>query len=244
MPLSPNQGSTGGNTTVTITSTTPHTLSTISKVMFGSNPATNVIYHAVPDNVTCTSPAGAGVVQVRAVLTNGQTSNGVPFYYIGAPFGRALSPTHGPLASGTTVTITGIGLDTTTGVSFATNAATVTSRTDGQVVVTAPAGAAGAVSVNVTTAAGTFDGLSYTYVANPGTLTLAPTSGPISGGTSVAITATGNVTTTSQVLFGATSLPFSVTGTNRLAVITPSHALGAVNVQKMSRLADQRVSRS
>ncbi|MFI6448026.1 IPT/TIG domain-containing protein [Kitasatospora sp. NPDC050543] len=230
MPLSPNQGSTGGGTSVTITSTTPNALSAISEVLFGSNPATSVTYHPVPDNVTCTSPAGAGVVQVRAVLANGQTSSGTPFYYIPAPVASSLSPTYGPLASGTTVTITGIALDTTTGVSFGANAATVTSKTDGQLALTAPAGTAGAVSVSITTAAGTFDGLTYTYVANPGTLTLAPTSGPIGGGRSVTITAIGDVATTSQVLFSTTSVPFSVTGTHTLAVITPAHALGTVNV--------------
>lgn len=230
MPLSPLQGSTGGGTPITITSTAPHALRTISRVLFGSNPATDVVYHAVPDNVTCISPAGAGVVQVSALLANGQASNGTPFYYIPAPGACSLSPTHGPLAAGTAVTLTGIALDTTTGVSFGSNAATVNSKTDSQLVLTAPAGTAGAASVSITTAAGTFDGLTYTYVANPGTLTPAPTSGPISGGTSVTITAAGDVTTASQVLLGATSVPFSVTGTNTLTVITPAHLLGSVNV--------------
>ncbi|MFJ4806912.1 IPT/TIG domain-containing protein [Streptomyces murinus] len=230
MPLSPNQGSTGGNTLVTITSAIPHALSTISKVLFGSAPAANVTYNAVPDNVTCISPAGAGVVQVRAVLANGQISNGVAFYYIAAPVSSTLSPAHGPLASGTTVTTTGIGLDTTTGVSFGANPATVISKTDGQLVVSAPAGAAGVVPVSITTAAGTFGNLAYTYIANPGSLTLTPDSGPLTGATLVTITAADDVTTTSQVLFGTTPIPFSVTGSKTLAVITPAHVLGSVNV--------------
>lgn len=230
MPLSPNQGSTGGGTSVTLTSTVPHALSTVSEVLFGSTSATHVTYHTAADTVTCTSPAGAGVVKVKAVLTNGQTSNSAPFYYIPAPVSSTLSPASGPLTAGTTVTITGSSLDTTTKVSFGVNAATVTSKTDSQLVVTAPAGAAGAVSVSITTAAGTFDGLAYTYVTNPGTLTPSPTSGPTGGGTTVTITATGALATTSQVLLGTTSVPFSVTGANTLAVITPAHALGAVNI--------------
>ena len=230
MPLSPNQGSTGGGTSVTLTSTLPHALSTVSEVLFGSTPATHVTYHPATDTLTCTSPAGAGVARVKAVRANGQTSNGVPFYYIPAPVASILSPASGPLTAGTRVTITGTALGTTTAVSFGANAATVTSKTDSQLVVTAPAGTAGAVSVSTTTAAGTFDGLAYTYVANPGTPTPSPTSGPTSGGTTVTITATGNVATTSHVLLGTTSVPFSVTGTNTLAVVTPAHTLGAVNI--------------
>ncbi|MDH6710465.1 hypothetical protein P3T27_007215 [Kitasatospora sp. MAA19] len=231
MPLSPNQGSTGGRTSVTITSTTAHALSTVSQVLFGDTPAANVAYNAGADHVTCLSPAGAGVVDVTVVLANGQVSDGVPFYYIPAPVESTLSPTAGPLASGTGVVITGSGLDTTSAVSFGASAATVVSKTDGQLNVTAPAGAAGSVNVSVTTAAGTFGGLSYTYVASPGTLTITPNTGLLTGGTHVTITTTGDATTTSQVLFGSTSMPFAVGGTHTLTLYTPPGALlGAVNV--------------
>ncbi|MDH6145993.1 hypothetical protein P3T35_008055 [Kitasatospora sp. GP30] len=231
MPLSPNQGSTGGHTSVTITSTTANALSTVSQVLFGDTPASNVAYNAGADHVTCTTPAGAGVVQVTVVLANGEVTNGVPFYYIPAPVEATLSPAAGPLASGSTVTITGSGLNTTSAVLFGTNAATVTAKTDGQLTVTAPAGPAGAADVHVTTAAGTFDGLTYTYVANPGTLTITPNTGLLTGGTHVTITTTADATTTSQVLFGSTSVPFAVAGSTSLSLYTPPGILlGAVNV--------------
>ncbi|MFF9505860.1 IPT/TIG domain-containing protein [Streptomyces sp. NPDC014724] len=231
MPLFPNQGSTGGGTSVTITSTTANALSTVSQVLFGDVPATNASYDAGADHVTCNSPAGAGVVEVTVVLANSQVSNGVPFYYIPAPVESTLSPTAGPLASGTGVTITGSGLDTTSAVSFGGSAATVFSKTDGRLTVTAPAGAAGPVDVSVTTAAGTFDGLSYTYVAGPGTLTITPNTGLLTGGTHVTITTTGDATTTLQVLFGSTSVPFAVGDTQTLTLYTPPGGVpGAVNV--------------
>lgn len=231
MPISPNQGSSGGGTTVTVTSTTAGALTNIDTVLFGTKEATNVTYDAVDDEVTCTSPAGLGVVDVKAVLTGGATSNGVPFYYIGPATKSSLSATAGPTAGGGSVTIYGTGLDTTTGVSFGANAATVTSSNEGEVTVTVPAGAAaGAVDITVTTAAGTFDGLQYTYVDAPGTLTLDPTEGDISGGTSVSITTTGDISTASQVTFDATPVPFSITSGTSLAVITPAHAAGAVDV--------------
>ncbi|MQS18115.1 cell surface protein [Streptomyces kaniharaensis] len=231
MPLSPNQGSTGGNTSVTITSTTANALSTVSQVLFGDTPATNVAYNAGADHVTCTSPAGAGEVEVTVVLANGEVSNGAPFYYIPAPVESTLSPTAGPLASGTSVVITGSGLDTTSAVTFGGSAGTVISKTDGRLTVTAPAGTAGPVAVSVTTAAGTFGGLTYTYVANPGTLTVTPNTGLLTGGTLVTITTTGDATTTSQVLFGSTSVPFAVASTTSLSLYTPpGTVLGAVNV--------------
>lgn len=230
MPISPTQGSTGGGTTVTITSTTANALTNISRVLFGTKNATNVVYNAVPDNVTCVAPSGLGVVDLKAVLTNGATSNGVPYYYIGGAIKSALSATAGSTAGGNSITITGSGLNTTTGVTFGANAATVTAVNDGAVTVTVPAGAAGAVSVTVTTAAGSFNGLTYTYVGSPGALTLDPTSGSISGGTSVTITAVGNVSTASQVTFDGVAVPFTVDSANDLSVITPAHAAGAVAV--------------
>ncbi|WP_424863916.1 IPT/TIG domain-containing protein [Streptomyces sp. MMS24-I29] len=156
------------------------------------------------------------MVEVTVVLANGQFSNGLPFYYIPAPVESTLSPTAGPLASGTGVTITGSGLATTSAVSFGGSSATVVSKSDGQLTVAAPAGTAGPVDVSVTTAAGTFDGLSYTYVASPGTLTITPNTGLLTGGTRVTVTTTGDATTTSQVLFGSTSVPFAVGGTHTL----------------------------
>jgi hypothetical protein len=231
MPISPDQGSSGGGTTVTVTSTTAAALTDISQVLFGTKDATDVVYDAIDDEVTCTSPSGLGVVDVKAVLSSGATSNGVSFFYVGAATKSALSDTAGPTAGGNSVTITGSGLSTTTGVTFGANAATVTASNDGSVTVTAPAGAAaGSVSVTVTTAAGSFDGLTYTYVDPPGTLTPDPTSGSINGGTPVTITATGNVSTASQVTFDGTPVPFSIDNATDLSVITPAHAAGAVDV--------------
>jgi hypothetical protein len=231
MPISPNRGSTGGGTTVTITSTTAGALTNTSRVLFGTKDATNVVYNAIPDNVTCTSPSGLGVVDCKVVLTGGATSNGVSFFYVGGATKSGLSDSVGPTGGGNSVTITGSGLSTTSGVTFGANAATVTSANDGAVTVTVPAGAAaGSVPVTVTTAAGSFNGLNYTYVDPPGTLTPDPTSGSTSGGNAVTITATGNVSTTSQVTFDGVAVPFSVDSANDVSVIAPAHAAGAVAV--------------
>ncbi|MCX4851745.1 IPT/TIG domain-containing protein [Streptomyces sp. NBC_00893] len=225
MPISPNQGSTGGGTLVTITGTN---LSGTSAVNFGAKPATNVT-NVSPTQVTAISPSGTGAVGVT-VTTPGGTSNPVPFFYVGAPFKSSLGPTSGPLAGGNTVTINGVGLATATGVSFGANTATPTVVSDTQLTVAVPAGAAaGPVGVSVTTAGGTNNGLSYTYVDVPTVATVAPASGPTAGGTGVTITGT-NLGTTESVTFDGNPAPFSVVSSTTVSAVTPPGTPGAVDV--------------
>jgi hypothetical protein len=224
MPISPNQGSTGGGTTVTITGTN---LAGATAVRFGSKLAT--ITANTPTSVTATSPSGTGTVGVT-VTTPGGTSNPLPFYYVGAPFKSSVSPTSGPLAGGNTLTLNGSGLSTATSVSFGGVTATPVVVNDGQLTVTVPAGAApGAVGVTVTTAGGTNNGLSYTYVDAPTIGTVAPTEGPTSGGTALTITGT-NLGSTDQVLIGGTPAPFSVISPTTVSAVTPPGVAGAADV--------------
>lgn len=176
MPISPNQGSSGGGTLVTITGTG---LSGTTAVRFGTRAATAVT-NVSPTQVTAVSPSGNGSVGVT-VTTPGGTSNPIPFYYVGAPFKQSLSPASGSTTGGGTVTINGTGLSTASSVAFGANTAVPTIVSDGQITVTAPAGAAGSVGVSVTTAGGTNNGLSYTYVAAPTVTTVTPASGPGDG---------------------------------------------------------------
>ncbi|MEU9091605.1 IPT/TIG domain-containing protein [Streptomyces sp. NPDC087901] len=225
MPISPNQGSTGGGTPVTITGTN---LSGTTAVTFGTKPATAVT-NVSPTQVTAVSPSGAGSVGVT-VTTGGGTSNPLPFFYVGAPFKSSLGPTSGPLAGGNTATINGVGLATATGVSFGANTATPTVVSDTQLTVAVPAGAAaGPVGVSVTTAGGTNNGLSYTYVDVPTVTAVTPTSGPTSGGTGVTITGT-DLGTTGSVTFDGTPAPFTLVNSTTVSAVTPPGTAGAVDV--------------
>ncbi|MFB6437378.1 IPT/TIG domain-containing protein [Streptomyces sp. NPDC056411] len=221
MPISPNQGSTSGGTTVTITGTN---LANATAVHFGSKLATITANTAT--SVTATSPSGSGTVPVT-VTTPGGTSNPLSFFYVGAPFKSGLSPDTGVTAGGNTVTINGTGLSTATAVHFGAVSATPTVVNDSQLTVTVPAGtAAGPVGVSVTTAGGTNNGLTYTYVDAPTIGTLSPNSGPPSGGTVVTISGTG-FTTTQSVTFGSTPAPFTVIDDTTLSVVTPPTPDGA-----------------
>lgn len=225
MPISPNQGSTGGGTLVTITGTN---LSNTSTVRFGSKTATSVT-QVSPTQVTAVSPSGTGTVGVT-VTTPGGTSNPVPFFYVGAPFKSSLGTSAGPLAGGNTITINGTGLSTATSVDFGGVTATPTVNSDSSLSVAVPAGAAaGPVSVSVTTAGGTNNGLSYTYIEDPTITTLSPTSGPTSGGTAVTITGT-NLDTTDSVTFDGAPAPFSVINATTLSAVTPPGTAGAADV--------------
>lgn len=224
MPISPNQGSTGGGTTVTITGTN---LGGATAVKFGTKSAT--ITANTPTSVTAISPSGSGTVGVT-VTTPGGTSNPLSFFYVGAPFKASLSPISGPTAGGSTVTITGTGLATATNVAFGANNATPTVASDSSISAVVPAGiAAGSVGVSVTTAGGTNNGFSYTYVDAPTVTTISPAAGPTSGGTAVTIDGTG-LATTETVTVGGVIAPFGVIDGGTLSVVTPPGAAGAADV--------------
>jgi len=224
MPISPNQGSTGGGTTVTITGTN---LLGATAVHFGSKLAT--ITADTATSVTAVSPSGAGTVPVT-VTTPGGTSNPLSFFYVGAPFKASLSPVSGVTAGGDTVTITGTGLSTATAVHFGAVSATPTVVNDSLLSVVVPAGtAAGAVGVSVTTAGGTNNGLSYTYVDVPTIGTPSPDSGPAAGGTAVTIPGT-NLTTTQSVTFGGAVAPFAVISDTQISAVTPPGTAGAADL--------------
>ncbi|MDH6628972.1 hypothetical protein M2271_006807 [Streptomyces sp. LBL] len=225
MPISPNQGSTGGGTLVTITGTN---LSNTSAVKFGSKSATSIT-QVTATQVTAVSPSGTGTVGVT-VTTPGGTSNPVSFFYVGAPFKGSLGTSSGPLVGGNTITVNGTGLSTATSVSFGATPATPTVVSDSQLSVVVPAGAAaGSVGVSVTTAGGTNNGLTYTYIDDPTIGTISPTSGSTSGGTAVTITGT-NLSSTESVTFDGVAAPFSVINATTLSAVTPPHAAGAFDV--------------
>ncbi len=114
---------------------------------------------------------------------------------VAAPTVTGLSPTTGPAAGGTLVTITGTGFTGATAVDFGTTAATnVTVVSDTTITADSPAGT-GVVNVTVTTPAGTSavspaDEFTYTVAAAPVVTGLSPTTGPTAGGTLVTITGT------------------------------------------------------
>ena len=144
-----------------------------------------------------------------------------------------LTPSTGSGAGGTTVTITGTHLTGTTKVLFGAttaasfsvvNATSITAKTG-------PHGL-GKVSVSVQTTHGTATKTTaFTFVLPaPTVLTLTPTSGTTTGGTTVTITGT-HLTGTTKVEFGtSTASTLHATGSTKLVVKSPVHPAGKVAV--------------
>lgn len=224
MPISPNQGSSSGGTTVTITGVN---LAGASAVKFGDTSAD--LLANTPTSITVSSPPGVGYVGVT-VVTKGGISNSLPFYYLKSPIIETLSLYSGPIAGGSTVTIYGYNLATASSVVFGSNSSTPTIINDNQISATIPAGEdPGSVNLYVTTSGGTSQSLNFTYVDAPTYDSISPFAGPTTGGTIVTITGT-NLTTTSSVTFGGTPVTFTVVSNTKVVVISSAGAAGLVDV--------------
>ncbi|MFE2161159.1 IPT/TIG domain-containing protein [Streptomyces lydicus] len=224
--VSPVSGPSAGGATVTLTGTG---FTGATAVRFGATPASFVVNSAT--QITATAPAGSGTVQVT-VTGPGGTSNGVPFTYTTAPVPTltSMTPTSGPTAGGTTVTLTGTGLATASAVRFgATPAASFTVVSDTHITAVAPAGT-GTVPVTVTTSGGTSNGISYTYSAAPILSGVSPNQGPTSGGNTVTLTG-ANLTGATAVTFGATpATSFTVVSPTQITAVVPAATAGPIGV--------------
>jgi hypothetical protein len=146
--VSPNNGPTTGGTAVTITGTN---FAAGATVTFGSAAATNVVVVS-STSITATTPAGsAGAVTLTVTVSGQSGSLANAFTYVVKPTVTSVSPSSGPVAGGTAVTIKGTnfasGATVTFGSASATNVVEVSSTS---ITATTPAGSAGAVSVTVT----------------------------------------------------------------------------------------------
>ena len=212
--VSPNTGPAGGGTTVTISSS-GGTFIAVSAVAFGSNPAASYTVNS-PFQITATSPAGSGTVDVRVTNDVG-TSPVTPadqFTYIPTPTVTGVNPNTGPPAGGTSVTITGTNFYFfyTTGVSFgSTPASSFTVISTTQITATSPPGT-GTVDVTVTTVTGTSSPSTadrFTYAPVGSTISLSSAPNPSKSGQAVTFTATvGGASPSGTVSFfdGATQI--------------------------------------
>ncbi|WP_461049957.1 IPT/TIG domain-containing protein [Terrabacter koreensis] len=187
----------------------------------------------------------AGAVAVRVLTPGGMspvTSAGRLVYVappvVPTPTVSGLSTVAGPTRGGTVLTVTGTRLTGATKVTFGGVAGTqLTVLSSTQLRVTAPAHAAGAARVVVTTPGGSSAATTagtYTYIAPPTLTRVWPASGGTGGGTVVIITGTGLSAVTS-VWFGTTAAP-SVTpvSSTSMRVVSPPHAPGTVDVRVTS----------
>ena len=222
--INPSFGATGGGTTVTVTGTNFIVGATVK---FGAATASNIVVVS-GTSLTATSPPGAGAVDVTVTTAGGTsaTSAADRFTY-GPPTVTAVSPSSGPTAGGTTVTISGTNFaPNTTSVKFGTAAASnVVVTSASSLTVTSPAGS-GTVDVKVTTPAGTSavsaaDQYAYTAVSAPTVTSISPSSGPSAGGTRVTITGTNFIAGASVKFGSAAATNVAVVNSTQITATSP-----------------------
>ena len=234
--VSPTAGPITAGTSVTVTGTD---FVTGMSVSFGGTAGTSVVVGS-PTSLTVLAPAhAAGTVDVTVTTGAGTsgTSAADQYTFAAVPTVTAVSPNSGPLAGGTSVTITGTGFMgtgfTTSAVTFAgvaaTNVIVVNSTT---ITATTPAGTAGTAAVRVTTPGGqSTTNTFWTYRAAPTISSMSASAGPLAGGTIFTITGTNFVSGATSVTFGAVSGTVnSVTGTTSMSVTSPAQLAGTVDV--------------
>ena len=226
--VSPATGPIVGGRAVTITGTG---LTGAVAVQFGT---VAVATSAVDStHVTAVAPPHAvGSVDIR-VITHGRVSaavNADNFGYVAAPTISSVSPAVGQ--PGTSVTITGTGLASTSSVAFGGVPATFLVVTPTQVTATAPAHAGGTVDITVTADGGTSATTAadrFSYPVMPTVASISPAAGPLVGGGTVTITGT-DLGSAGSVTFGSTAATFVVVDAAHVTATVPAHAAGVVDV--------------
>jgi hypothetical protein len=152
------------------------------------------------------------------------------------PTVTSVSPSGGPIAGGTSVTVTGTNFTGATAVNFGATPGTAVVVNGGgtSLTVTSPAAPAGTVNVTVVTPAGTSTTSAadnFTFFAVPTVTAVTPNTGTTSGGSSVTVTGT-NLTGATAVKFGTasgTNVVVNGAGTS-LAVTSPAGTAGTADV--------------
>ncbi|HYO67233.1 MAG TPA: IPT/TIG domain-containing protein, partial [Archangium sp.] len=189
-----------------------------------------LVVEGVKDAETLAVMAGPFVTEFETAASTGT----VPMTISG------LSPREGPAAGGTVVTLSGTGIDPDVEVRFAGVLAPVVPNsvaTDGTSVrVTAPAGAAGAATVellNSTSKVSARRTGAFLYTQPLALASVSPNRGPASGGTRVVLQGAGFTSTgLTRVTFdGVPAVQVRVLGTGRIEVITPNGLRGPADVR-------------
>ncbi len=230
--ISPSGGPMSGGTLVTITGDGFRPKATVKVGGIVCSTVTVVS----PTSITCTAGVSAneGFSDVEVTNADHQTAVGAGlFFYEGAPTVASVTPSGGPTAGGTTITLTGTRFLTATGITVGGVACTslnIISKTS--ITCVTPAVAAGAADIAVTNGGG--PGIlagAFTYAPNPTVTSISPAFGGIAGGAIVTITGT-NFQTGATVTIGTTACAgFSVDSNTQITCTTPSGSAGVVSAK-------------
>src|SRR5436190_8433850 len=231
--VNPASGPTTGGTTITVSGTNFVAGATVT---IGGAAATNVtVVNATTLTArTASNAAGPfGVTVINPDGLSGTLANG--FTYIStAPTVTSVSPSSGPTAGGTAITLSGTnyaaGATVSVGGITATAVNVVNSTT---MTAVAPAHAFGSVNVVVQNTDGQ-SGLktnAFTYLAPAPTLTgVSPAGGPTTGGTALTLTGTNFISGATVTVGGTPATGVTVVNSTTITATSPAHSSGTVGV--------------
>ena len=229
--VTPDSGPSAGGTTVTITGTGfggPGTTVTVdgTSASLDGGSSTSVTFFT-PSHV-------AGTVDVVVSNPDGQQAVAAgAFTHRDGPTLQTITPSQGPAAGGTPVTITGSGFGgPATTVTFGGVTATIESRSATTLDVISPAHASGPVDVVVTNPDGqqAIATTGFLYVPAPSIQSVSPVSGTALGGTQVTVIGSDFGGPGTSVSFDGTNAIVTSGSATSLTATTPAHVAGSVNV--------------
>lgn len=233
--ISPVSGTTSGGDVITLTGSNFVSGATVTVGLISAT-----VNFSNANLMTVVSPAhAAGVVSLTVQNPDGQIStlsNSFTYLAPPAPSIVTVSPTSGPTAGGTLVTITGANFVDGASVLFGANsAASVNFSNSTLITAVTPANAAETVNITVQNPdlQSAVTNNAFTFLAPPpapAITTIAPTNGLVPGGTLVTITGS-NFVSGLTVMFGASnaaSVNFS--NSTLITAVTPAHPAALVDV--------------
>ena len=230
--VSPNAGPLAGGTIVTVSGAN---LTGATGVSFGSTAATSFTVNS-STSISAVAPAGAaGPVDISVTTLGGTTpaSSSDRFTYVTGPVITSISPSGGPTAGGTNVTIIGANFSGATAVKFGNLAATSFTVTNASSISAVAPPGSGVVDVTITTTGGSSPPTlsdQFTYVVGPSVTSVTPSYGPAAGGTQVTITGT-NFAGLTVVKFGSRAASsFTLNSSTSITAISPAEAAGPVDI--------------
>ena len=161
--------------------------------------------------------------------TSGSTSSSssTPIAVSGA------SPTAGPTSGGTVVTITGTGFQAGASVAFgASNSTAVTVTSSTQINAISPPASSGTVAITVTNPDGQSTSLpsGFTYGSGLSLSSISPSTGPVTGGTTVTILGSGFQSGASVSFGGIAATSVKLVSSTEIQAVSPVSPAGTVTI--------------
>lgn len=229
--LSPTEGPIAGGGTITITGNQIYNGVLVS---VGGKTCT-VTSNSEPTSVSCTLPAHAPAsTDIVVTNTDGKSvtySGGYTYQLAPGVTGASLS--FGPLAGGSSITISGSNFKSGAIVVIGNNLCTsVAVSSSSSLSCVTPAHSAGSVDISVTNSDGQTGSATnaFTYIVPPTVSSISPSSGALAGGSTVTISGSGFMSGATATIGGVACTSPSVLSSTSMSCITGAHAAAVTDV--------------